>query len=76
MEYHNGNQFTTKDRDNDHNSGKNCANLLSGGWWFHSCDSCNLNGLYNDSTDKQITWWKWNLLRKSPSGTRMMVKPK
>ena len=34
--YHNGNSFTTIDKDNDKNAG-NCASLFKGGWWFDSC---------------------------------------
>ena len=76
MSYHNGFQFTTKDRDNDVHSYENCAKKYSGGWWFKTCDRCNLNGLYNDTTDKRLVWWDWTAAKKSLSGTRMMVKPK
>ena len=38
-------QFSTKDVDNDLHP-DNCAGLLSGAWWYHSCSWANLNGLY------------------------------
>ncbi|KAF7667833.1 hypothetical protein LDENG_00044970 [Lucifuga dentata] len=38
--------FSTSDRDNDLNADINCAELLSGGWWFSSCGASNLNGKY------------------------------
>jgi len=40
--YHNGMQFTTFDRDNDHGS-HNCAVRYGGGWWFNSCYQCCVN---------------------------------
>ncbi|KAI9517425.1 hypothetical protein NQZ68_004642 [Dissostichus eleginoides] len=36
--------FSTADRDNDLSADANCAELLSGGWWFSSCGESNLNG--------------------------------
>ena len=46
--YHNGMQFSTRDRDNDQRSDANCATYYPGGsgWWFNSCFHCNLNGPY------------------------------
>ncbi|XP_070688045.1 angiopoietin-related protein 4-like [Pempheris klunzingeri] len=38
--------FSTADRDNDLASDINCAQLLSGGWWFSSCGESNLNGRF------------------------------
>ncbi|XP_034386486.1 angiopoietin-related protein 4-like [Cyclopterus lumpus] len=38
--------FSTADRDNDLSTDVNCAELLSGGWWFSSCGESNLNGRY------------------------------
>ncbi|XP_033936986.1 angiopoietin-related protein 4-like [Pseudochaenichthys georgianus] len=38
--------FSTADRDNDLSADANCAELLSGGWWFSSCGESNLNGRY------------------------------
>nr|XP_020467730.1 angiopoietin-related protein 4-like [Monopterus albus] len=38
--------FSTADRDNDLVADINCAELLSGGWWFSSCGESNLNGRY------------------------------
>ncbi|XP_017269024.1 angiopoietin-related protein 4-like [Kryptolebias marmoratus] len=38
--------FSTADRDNDLTADINCAELLSGGWWFSSCGGSNLNGKY------------------------------
>ncbi|XP_068175880.1 angiopoietin-related protein 4-like [Antennarius striatus] len=38
--------FSTADADNDLTADVNCADLLSGGWWFSSCGESNLNGRY------------------------------
>ena len=40
--------FSTADMDNDlHMS--NCAEENGAGWWFHSCSSSNLNGIYQST---------------------------
>ena len=60
--YHNGQQFSTEDRDND-NSTKSCAKSYDGAWWYKDCHLCNLNGLYNTNKyswdSRSVTWWHW-----------------
>jgi len=44
LDYHNGYDFTTFDRDNnDHPSG-NCAAGIGGGFWWRYCGACFVNG--------------------------------
>ena len=48
MAHNNNRYFSTKDRDNDANSG-NCAGVWKGGWWWSSCGHTNPNGLHSSS---------------------------
>ena len=43
LSYHNGNYFSTRDRDNDQYSGK-CSSVYGDtGWWFKNCYYSHLN---------------------------------
>ena len=61
LSYHNNQQFTTKDRDNDEWSG-NCGLSCSGAWWYKYCYRSNLNGKYFRDRQidyKSINWYYW-----------------
>ncbi|KAJ8408326.1 hypothetical protein AAFF_G00257400 [Aldrovandia affinis] len=71
--------FSTRDRDNDHKADINCAEHLSGGWWFSSCGHSNLNGKYFSSPPpkqrhqrKQGVFWKTWRGRYYPLKTTVM----
>ncbi|GFS09826.1 fibrinogen-like protein 1 [Elysia marginata] len=56
LEFHNGQAFSTADRDNDSHRSVHCAKLHNGGWWFNRCDHSNLNGLWQAGNDAGVEW--------------------
>ena len=76
LSYHRGYAFTTKDRDNDADSG-NCAVTHKGGWWYKGCHDSNLNGLYlNGKLDsKGMRWYHWKN-NESVKRSEMKIRPK
>ncbi|XP_061176302.1 ficolin-1-like [Saccostrea echinata] len=77
LDYHNGMKFSTKDQDNDSNSG-NCAITWHGAWWNKSCHQSNLNGKYATSAVKNWKYpvwqhWKYN---EALQKTMMMIRHK
>ena len=67
LAYHNGMSFSTRDRDNDKNSG-NCAISRASAWWYNSCYHSDLNAPYGHS----YYYWQWSKLL----GSEMKLKPK
>ncbi|XP_055884494.1 uncharacterized protein LOC106076304 [Biomphalaria glabrata] len=49
LTYHNDMKFSTFDNDNDLDTGGNCAAVFTVGWWYRSCHTSNLNGLWGNS---------------------------
>ncbi|XP_022107436.1 ficolin-2-like isoform X2 [Acanthaster planci] len=72
--------FSTKDRDNDSDDTKNCAVTYSGAWWYRSCHSSNLNGMYlrgwTGLHAQGIIWFHWKGNRYSLKRTEMKIKYK
>ena len=53
MAWHNGMQFSTRDRDNDRD-GSSCANLVGGsGWWYRACYRSILTGSHSS---RRLYW--------------------
>jgi len=74
---HNNMAFTTKDRDNDRNSG-NCAVWNFGAWWYNSCHHSNLNGKYlgeKVSLGKGASWYHFKRNYLSLKYTEMKLRP-
>ncbi|XP_020909205.1 ryncolin-2 isoform X2 [Exaiptasia diaphana] len=70
--------FSTKDQDNDANSGS-CAVLYKGAWWYTSCHGSNLNGLYHHGQHKSyadgVNWSAWKGHNYSAKKAEMKIKP-
>ena len=78
MTYHNGMQFSTKDRDRDQASG-NCATRYSGAWWYKACYYSSLNGKYfkgpHASNANGVSWYHFTGHRYSLKKTEMKIRP-
>jgi len=75
MAYHNGNAFTTQDRDNDVVRRENCAVKYKGAWWYQGCHNVNLNGMY--AGKKAYAGINWNTFKRGqPMKTTSMMMRK
>ena len=63
--HHNGEKFSTFDRDNEKWS-RNCAAYFGGGFWYRACGQCFVNGARG--TDR-FYWWDRDL----PGGHRLQL---
>jgi len=71
--------FSTKDRDNDKDSGRNCAlQNNKGAWWYKDCAYSNLNGLYlhGKISVGGMTWYHWKTSFYSVKRSEMKIRPK
>lgn len=63
MAYHNGQPFSTYDKDQDQSETLNCAFRYGGGWWYNACHRSNLNGLYLvgpfQNFGDGVIWFPW-----------------
>ena len=63
LTYHTGQQFSTKDKDNDRRSySSSCSSARNGAWWYENCGYSNLNGLYTNkqsSNIQNVHWYHW-----------------
>ena len=71
LAYHNGQRFSTPDRDNDVWS-NHCAVLFHGPWWHRSCYQSLLTGKYYTSG---ITWYHWKMSHYSLRVAEMKIRP-
>ena len=84
LSYHDNMAFSTEDVDNDLHT-RHCAAENQGGWWFHSCFSSNLNGVYHRAWYSQasssyadgVVWYTAKETEfYSMKDVTMMLKPK
>ncbi|XP_026206496.1 microfibril-associated glycoprotein 4-like [Anabas testudineus] len=79
LTYHNRQNFSTFDKDQD-SSSSNCAKLNLGAFWYNNCHYTNPNGLYHWGADATVpnvgvdwvTWTGWNYSLKTIS---MKIQP-
>jgi len=74
--YHDGQMFSTFDRDND-NSTDHCAKKHRGGWWYNGCTASNLNGLYQGDSVKSadgVIWTSWKKNLESLKISEMKIR--
>jgi len=76
---HDGYAFSTFDMDNDIYAGQ-CAVNFNGAWWYNSCHSSNLNGLYlygpHQSYANGVNWSQWRGYHYSLKSTEMKIRPR
>ncbi|XP_016963245.1 fibrinogen C domain-containing protein 1-like [Drosophila biarmipes] len=77
LKYHLGMRFSTKDRKNDLDETRNCAQAFTGAWWYNACHNSNLAGQYGDNTTgKGLCWSTFNGKTNSLRRATMMIRPK
>ncbi|XP_070538830.1 fibrinogen C domain-containing protein 1-like [Ptychodera flava] len=75
---HNGQRFSTRDRDHDAVS-YNCAVTFTGAWWYKSCHESNLNGQYlggvTGAYGTGVVWFHWRGIYYSFKVSEMKIRP-
>ena len=76
---HHNMPFSTKDQDNDRNSGRSCAISYEGAGWYNVCHDSNLNGRYlngrHSSHANGVNWDHWKGDYYSAKRAEMKTKP-
>jgi len=77
LKYHNGQKFSTYDRDQDDDYWKHCAKKHEGAFWFYACTNTNPNGVYMwGEKDKEtgVSWWPWKRAHYSLKSISMKIR--
>lgn len=77
---HDGQKFTTLDKDQDSDNNNNCARLCLGAFWYNNCIKTNPNGVYtwgfyNTLTAIGNVWSTWKGYDVGMKSIRMKIKP-
>ena len=77
LRVHNGQAFSTKDRDYDSYRGGMCAVKYTGAWWYNDCHDSNLNGRYlnGESNGQGMVWYHWKNSFTSVKRSEMKIRP-
>ena len=76
--WNNGQQFSTKDRNNNERSGGNCAVEYHGAWWNDDCGDSDLNGKYRNvgpGDGNGLSWWHCKRNDYSMKRASMKIRP-
>uniref|UniRef100_A0A3Q2QLC9 Microfibril associated protein 4 n=1 Tax=Fundulus heteroclitus TaxID=8078 RepID=A0A3Q2QLC9_FUNHE len=72
LSYHNGNKFTTTDKDQDtHDS--NCARIAYGAFWYGACLSSNPNGIYTWGPSPHASGVQWRTFKGLEYSLKTMI---
>ncbi|XP_035853517.1 microfibril-associated glycoprotein 4-like isoform X2 [Sander lucioperca] len=79
LSYHNGQKFSTFDKDQDSSTG-NCARSHLGAFWYSNCYQANLNGVYRWGADSTVNyvgvdWFRWKGNNYSLKTISMKIRP-
>ncbi|XP_071777305.2 microfibril-associated glycoprotein 4-like [Centroberyx gerrardi] len=78
MATHNGQKFSTFDKDQDQWS-NNCASTYYGAFWYSSCHHSNINGAYlwgkTSHYATSVTWSTWKGYHYSLKAVAMKIRP-
>ncbi|XP_044035125.1 microfibril-associated glycoprotein 4-like isoform X1 [Siniperca chuatsi] len=69
---HNGQKFTTTDKDQDTHA-SNCARLCFGGFWYAGCFGANPNGIYTWGSSPRIAGVHWNAFKGLEYSLKTMI---
>ncbi|KAM4598268.1 microfibril-associated glycoprotein 4-like [Polymixia lowei] len=77
MDHHNGQKFSTFDKDQDTHA-TNCAKVYQGGWWYGECHNVNPNGQYlwgSSIYGVGINWSSFKGYEYSLKAIAMKIRP-
>ncbi|KAL6482459.1 hypothetical protein MHYP_G00105390 [Metynnis hypsauchen] len=79
LTYHNGQKFSTFDKDQD-SSSSNCAKTYLGAFWYNTCHGTNPNGIYLWGRDGTLfaigdVWYTWKTFDYGLKSITMKIRP-